>query len=84
MKTILSLENKEIPPSLHYERSNPEIDFESSPFFVNTKAVDWPAGGAPRRAGISSFGFGGSEFGNPSEARSFPESAIGLYLGCQA
>lgn len=60
IKTALSLKNKKIPASLNYEKPNPQIDFENSPFFVNTKLVDWEANGTPRRAGVSSFGIGGT------------------------
>jgi acyl transferase domain-containing protein len=60
IKTVLTLENGEIPPSLHYEQPNPGIDFAGSPFFVNASLRPWPAGGAPRRAGVSSFGMGGT------------------------
>ena len=49
-----------MPPSLHFETPNPEIDFDDSPFFVNTTLRDWPATAAPRRAGVSSFGIGGT------------------------
>lgn len=60
IKTVLSLKQKQIPPSLHYENPNPKIDFENSPFYVNTKLMDWPVNGFPRRAGVSSFGIGGT------------------------
>jgi amino acid adenylation domain-containing protein len=60
IKTVLMLEHGEIAPSLHFEQSNPEIDFAGSPFFVNEKIAEWPAGPAPRRAGVSSFGLGGT------------------------
>jgi acyl transferase domain-containing protein/acyl carrier protein len=60
IKTALSLEHREIAPSLHYRKPNPEIDFESSPFYVNTHLAEWPANGIPRRAGVSSFGIGGT------------------------
>ncbi len=61
IKTVLSLEHGELPPLLHFEKANPRIDFESSPFFVNDKLSPWvPAGNAPRRAGVSSFGVGGT------------------------
>jgi acyl transferase domain-containing protein/acyl carrier protein len=58
IKTVLSLQNGEIPPSLWFERPNPQIDFASSPFFVNTQLAPW--NGEPRRAGVSSFGLGGT------------------------
>jgi acyl transferase domain-containing protein len=61
IKTTLALRTGEIPPSLHYTQPNPQIDFASSPFFVNTTLAPWttPAG-VPRRAGVSSFGIGGT------------------------
>jgi amino acid adenylation domain-containing protein len=59
IKTALSLEHGEIPPSLHYERPNPQIDFENSPFFVNAALRPWPEVDV-RRAGVSSFGLGGT------------------------
>ncbi|KAA3658818.1 MAG: aminotransferase class III-fold pyridoxal phosphate-dependent enzyme, partial [Chloroflexi bacterium] len=60
MKTVLALQHEEIPPTLHYENPNPEIDFDSSPFYVVNKRTPWPKGDAPRRAGVSSFGVGGT------------------------
>jgi len=60
IKTTLALENSLLPPSLHYTKPNPQIDFENSPFFVNTTARPWLANGGPRRAGVSSFGVGGT------------------------
>jgi amino acid adenylation domain-containing protein len=61
IKTVLALRNRELPPSLHFEQPNPQIDFAISPFFVNTALRRWPApAGAPRRAAVSSFGLGGT------------------------
>ena len=60
IKTVLALEKKQIPPSLNFEEPNPDIDFEASPFFVNTELRDWPNLEGPRRAGVSSFGIGGT------------------------
>lgn len=60
IKTVLALQHKQIPPSLHFEEPNPEIDFRTSPFFVNTTLKDWEVNGMPRRAGVSSFGMGGT------------------------
>ncbi len=59
IKATLAVERGVIPPSLHFERPNPQIDFASGPFYVPTVATPWPAGG-PRRAGVSSFGIGGT------------------------
>jgi len=60
IKVILSLQKGRIPPSLHFETPNPAIDFASSPFYVNTSLREWPRSGAPRRAGVSAFGVGGT------------------------
>ncbi|HEX7334405.1 MAG TPA: SDR family oxidoreductase [Pyrinomonadaceae bacterium] len=60
IKTILALKNKQLPPSLHYQRPNPKIDFAASGFFVNDKLAEWKRGEVPRRAGVSSFGIGGT------------------------
>jgi len=60
IKTVLSLQNKQIPASLNFERPNPKIDFLNSPFYVNDKLSDWPKKEYPRRAGVSSFGIGGT------------------------
>ncbi|MFZ6028171.1 MAG: beta-ketoacyl synthase N-terminal-like domain-containing protein [Chloroflexota bacterium] len=60
IKTVLALENRQIPPSLHFKQPNPQIDFADSPFYVNTALREWLRNGAPRRAGVSSFGMGGT------------------------
>jgi amino acid adenylation domain-containing protein len=59
IKTVLALEHRQLPPSLHAASTNPEIDFASSPFYVNTELSEWASAG-PRRAGVSSFGIGGT------------------------
>ncbi|QLE59267.1 SDR family NAD(P)-dependent oxidoreductase [Nostoc sp. TCL26-01] len=60
IKTALALHHKLIPASLNFETPNPQIDFENSPFYVNTKLTKWNSDNSPRRAGVSSFGFGGT------------------------
>lgn len=60
IKTVLALEHKLLPPSLHFKQPNPQIDFANSPFYVNTKLSEWKSTGLPRRAGVSSFGIGGT------------------------
>lgn len=60
IKTVLCLKNKRLVPSLHFNEANEKIDFINSPFYVNTKSLDWNDQGHPRRAGISSFGIGGT------------------------
>lgn len=60
IKTVLALEHKQLPPSLHFDEPNPKIDFQNSPFYVNSRRSVWEANGSPRRAGVSSFGIGGT------------------------
>ncbi|MFN6479632.1 beta-ketoacyl synthase N-terminal-like domain-containing protein [Nostoc sp. DedQUE07] len=60
IKTVLALKHKQIPPSLHFEQPNPQIDFANSPFYVNNKLSQWEVDKHPRRAGVSSFGIGGT------------------------
>ncbi|MFI9387345.1 SDR family NAD(P)-dependent oxidoreductase [Kutzneria sp. NPDC052558] len=60
IKTALALEHRLIPPSINFESINPEIDIEASPFYVAGTLSKWDANGTPRRAAVSSFGFGGT------------------------
>ncbi|MEM7331797.1 MAG: amino acid adenylation domain-containing protein [Chloroflexota bacterium] len=61
IKTALALKNKKLPPSLYFETPNPNIDFDNSPFFVNSALRHWGQdSNTPRRAGVSSFGVGGT------------------------
>lgn len=60
IKTVHCLEQQMLPPTLHYKTANPQIDFEQTPFYVNTELRRWESNGQPRRAGVSSFGFGGT------------------------
>ncbi len=60
IKAVLSLHHQVIPPSLHFESPNPRLQLQDSPFFVPTKAMPWSSDSGPRRAGISSFGIGGT------------------------
>jgi len=63
LKTALALRDKVLPPSLHCDHPSPDIDFAHSPLYVNTVLKPWtvPDGGI-RRAGVSAFGFGGTNF----------------------
>lgn len=60
IKVCLSLRHEVIPPSLNFETPNPNIDFANSPFFVNTQLRPWRRSEQTRRAGLSSFGVGGT------------------------
>jgi acyl transferase domain-containing protein/NAD(P)-dependent dehydrogenase (short-subunit alcohol dehydrogenase family) len=63
LKLTLALRDKVLPPSVHCEHPNPDIDFAHSPLYVNTELRPWdvPAD-TVRRAGLSAFGFGGTNF----------------------
>jgi len=60
IKTVLALKHREIPPTLHFAKPNPVIDFAETPFYVSPRLTPWPDRRAPRRAGVSSFGMGGT------------------------
>jgi acyl transferase domain-containing protein/thioesterase domain-containing protein len=61
IKTVLSLQHREIPPSLHFTEPNPQADFPNSPFFVNAALRPWePGPGGRRIAGITGLGAGGT------------------------
>jgi acyl transferase domain-containing protein/NAD(P)-dependent dehydrogenase (short-subunit alcohol dehydrogenase family) len=63
LKATLALRDKILPPSVHCEHPNPNIDFAHSPLYVNTELRPWTASpDSPRRAGASAFGFGGTNF----------------------
>ena len=61
VKALLCLYYKKLVPSLHYRTQNEHIDFQNSPFYVNTRLKNWKKiGGKPRQAAVSSFGFSGT------------------------
>jgi acyl transferase domain-containing protein len=59
VKTVLALEHEQIPPHLHLRTLNPQIKLEA-PFAIPTTALPWARGERPRIAGVSSFGFSGT------------------------
>ncbi|MEV4436227.1 SDR family oxidoreductase [Streptomyces sp. NPDC049585] len=63
LKAVLALHHKVLPPTLKAGRPHPDLGIDTSPFYLNSEARPWirPAG-HPRRAAVSSFGFGGSNF----------------------
>jgi acyl transferase domain-containing protein len=71
IKTVLAMQHRMMPPSLHFTAPNPAIDLETSPFFVNASLRDWNAPG-PRRAGVSSLGVGGTNAHIVLEEAPFP------------
>ncbi|WP_071675040.1 type I polyketide synthase [Nioella nitratireducens] len=60
IKASLALHNRQIPPSLGFEKPNPAIGFDGSPFRVNDRLTDWPHTDHPARAGVNSLGVGGT------------------------
>ena len=79
-----------MPPSLGFEKPNPSIDFERSPFIVNSALTAWPEIDGPRRAAVNSLGVGGTNAhviveqapafaaprGRPSEASDGPNLIV--------
>jgi acyl transferase domain-containing protein/NAD(P)H-dependent flavin oxidoreductase YrpB (nitropropane dioxygenase family) len=64
IKAALALHHRVLPPTIGVTEPNPKANFAESPFYVNSEARPWLTGGAdhPRRAGVSAFGFGGTDF----------------------
>ncbi len=60
IKATLALDRQEIPGNLHYQELNPHITLQGTRFFVPTRPEPWLRGKMARFAGISSFGFGGT------------------------
>lgn len=60
IKTALCLKHQQLPPTLHYKRPNPQINFAETPFFVKTELSEWNHSDGPRYAGVSSLGIGGT------------------------
>ena len=66
LKAVLALQHKVLPPTIKVDRPNPALGLEDSPFYLNTATRPWVRPAAedahPRRASVSSFGFGGTNF----------------------
>ncbi|MEC0128815.1 non-ribosomal peptide synthetase [Paenibacillus pabuli] len=60
IKTALALHHEQLPPSIHFEKPNPQIDFAKSPVYVNAHLSDWKRSADVRRCGVSSFGMSGT------------------------
>ncbi len=89
-KAVLSLHEKVLAPSLHFEHPSESVDWDDIPFRVNTQLREWPApSSGVRCAGVSAFGFGGTNFHavleeyvpgrhRPSQqTRSYPGATVG-------
>jgi myxalamid-type polyketide synthase MxaE and MxaD len=83
LKVVMSLRHEAIAPNLHFSRPSPAIPWGSLPIEVPTSVTPWPRGARPRRAGVSAFGFSGTnahaileEFPvAPAESKAASESA---------
>lgn len=60
IKVVLSMQHEFIPPHLHFQQLNPHITLENTPFVIPVNGQEWRASSQPRLAGVSSFGFGGT------------------------
>ena len=62
-KAVMALHHKVLPPTIKVDRPNPALKLEESPFHLSTRSRPWVrTGDHPRRASVSAFGFGGSNF----------------------
>lgn len=60
IKTALAIQRRMLPPTLHFQEPNPLIGLDRFPFAVQTEVSAWPSESEPLIAGISAFGFGGT------------------------
>ncbi|WP_460688063.1 beta-ketoacyl synthase N-terminal-like domain-containing protein, partial [Mycobacterium bourgelatii] len=62
-KAVMALHHKTLPPTIKVDQPNPALEIEQSPFYISTQAKPWISDkDIPRRASVSSFGFGGTNF----------------------
>jgi acyl transferase domain-containing protein/surfactin synthase thioesterase subunit len=88
IKVVLALQQRQVPASLHFQKPNPYIPLDRLPLKVQTELEDWPGGVEPALAGVSSFGFGGTnahvileaapEIATPSSQTPQPEASAYL------
>jgi acyl transferase domain-containing protein/acyl carrier protein len=60
IKVVLQINQQKIAPNLHFKKPNPYIDWSNLPIIVPTELTPWQSNGKPRVAGVSSFGFSGT------------------------
>lgn len=77
IKVALGLKHKALLPTINVSKPNPATNFAETPFYINTETRPWleRPDGAPRRAGVSAFGFGGTNFHAVLEEYAPPEGA---------
>ncbi len=92
-KAVMALHHRVLPPSIKIDAPNPKLNLEESPFYLSTEARPWIRGGDhPRRASVSAFGFGGSNFhvaleeyrGPAPRAERLPTLGRQLVIACGA
>ncbi|PSR21184.1 MAG: 3-oxoacyl-ACP reductase [Sulfobacillus acidophilus] len=75
-KAVMALHHRVLPPTIKIDTPNPRLDLDHSPFYLNTAVRPWVRhGDEPRRAAVSAFGFGGSNFHLVVEEYTGPESS---------
>ncbi len=63
IKAALALHHKVLPATINVTQPHPKLEIESSPFYLNTETRPWISNpDQPRRVGVSSFGFGGTNY----------------------
>ena len=77
LKTVLALTHGALPASINSTADNPAIDFAGGPFEVQRETTAWPRGERVRRAGVSAFGFGGTNAHVIVEEAPEPEAPAG-------
>ncbi|MEM7050083.1 MAG: SDR family NAD(P)-dependent oxidoreductase [Acidobacteriota bacterium] len=75
IKATLALQHRELPPSLHFESPNPDLDLRQGAFRIQDRLEPWEPDGVPRRAAVSSFGIGGTNAHLILEEAPLPEAA---------
>lgn len=60
IKVVMAMRNGVLPATLHFQKPNPDIDFDRSPFYVNVERATWQRNGRPRLACVNSLGMGGT------------------------
>jgi acyl transferase domain-containing protein/NAD(P)-dependent dehydrogenase (short-subunit alcohol dehydrogenase family)/acyl carrier protein len=63
IKAVLAIHNKMLPPTASFEEINPKLELQNTPFYILDELREWQSTEAfPRRANVSSFGFGGADY----------------------
>lgn len=78
IKAVLALQHEEIPPNLHFLDPNPHIPWAELPVVIPVEPRPWPRGEHPRIAGVSSFGFSGTNAHVVLEEAPLPSPPAGL------